>query len=152
MDDVLLVYRGFTFYKMANLDNRIANADQLLTQDVEKLSNSIAELYSNLSKVCSLVLMIFKTVWDEVESVLHWSAATIVCCCCHCVMLFVDKSLVKLCTRNSISKIRSVTCHMVVTHHPMKGNGPCLNPSQTVALSTTEAWKIEWPRLCIELV
>jgi len=36
---------------MSNLDNRIANADQLLTQDVEKLSNSIAELYSNLSKV-----------------------------------------------------------------------------------------------------
>ena len=25
-------YRGFTFYKMSNLDNRIANADQLLTQ------------------------------------------------------------------------------------------------------------------------
>lgn len=42
--------RGFTYYKMSNLDNRIANADQLLTQDVEKLSNSIGELYSNLSK------------------------------------------------------------------------------------------------------
>lgn len=25
-------FRGFTFYKMTNLDNRIANADQLLTQ------------------------------------------------------------------------------------------------------------------------
>jgi len=42
--------RGFTYYKMTNLDNRIANADQLLTQDVEKLSNCIGELYSNLSK------------------------------------------------------------------------------------------------------
>jgi ATP-binding cassette, subfamily D (ALD), member 3 len=49
--DFMYVSRGFTFYKMANLDNRIANADQLLTQDVEKLSNSIGELYSNLSKV-----------------------------------------------------------------------------------------------------
>ena len=26
------MFRGFTFYKMANLDNRISNADQLLTQ------------------------------------------------------------------------------------------------------------------------
>uniref|UniRef100_A0A8C1U4N8 ATP-binding cassette, sub-family D (ALD), member 3a n=1 Tax=Cyprinus carpio TaxID=7962 RepID=A0A8C1U4N8_CYPCA len=27
--------KGYTYYKMGNLDNRIANADQLLTQDVE---------------------------------------------------------------------------------------------------------------------
>ena len=31
---------------MNNLDNRIANADQLLTQDVEKFCNSITDLYS----------------------------------------------------------------------------------------------------------
>lgn len=43
--------RGFTYYKMSNLDNRIANADQLLTQDVERLCTSVADLYSNLSKV-----------------------------------------------------------------------------------------------------
>ena len=35
---------------MNNLDNRIANADQLLTQDVEKFCNSLTDLYSNLSK------------------------------------------------------------------------------------------------------
>ena len=46
--------RGFTFYKMSNLDNRISNADQLLTQDVEKFCDSVAELYSNLSKVSLL--------------------------------------------------------------------------------------------------
>lgn len=39
-----------TYYKMNNLDNRITNADQLITQDVEKFCNSITELYSNLSK------------------------------------------------------------------------------------------------------
>lgn len=42
--------QGYTYYKMGNLDNRIANPDQLLTQDVEKFCNSVVELYSNLSK------------------------------------------------------------------------------------------------------
>lgn len=39
---------------MGNLDNRIANPDQLLTQDVEKFCNSVVDLYSNLSKVSLL--------------------------------------------------------------------------------------------------
>ncbi|KAK8738114.1 hypothetical protein OTU49_004047 [Cherax quadricarinatus] len=42
--------KGFTYYKMNNLDNRISNADQLLTQDVEKFCDSVVELYSNISK------------------------------------------------------------------------------------------------------
>jgi ATP-binding cassette subfamily D (ALD) protein 3 len=46
----LFFQRDLTYYKMNNLDNRIANADQLLTQDVEKFCNSITDLYSNLSK------------------------------------------------------------------------------------------------------
>ncbi|VDM68398.1 unnamed protein product, partial [Strongylus vulgaris] len=42
--------KGFTFYKMSNLDNRIQNADQLLTQDVDKFCEGVVELYSNLTK------------------------------------------------------------------------------------------------------
>ena len=42
--------KNLTYYKMNNLDNRIANADQLLTQDVEKFCNTLTDLYSNLSK------------------------------------------------------------------------------------------------------
>ncbi|XP_015759673.1 PREDICTED: ATP-binding cassette sub-family D member 3-like [Acropora digitifera] len=48
---------SFTFYRMSNLDNRIANADQLLTQDVDKFCNSLAELYSNVSKSGYLTLV-----------------------------------------------------------------------------------------------
>lgn len=43
---------------MGNLDNRVANADQLLTQDVEKFCNSVVDLYSNVSKVLPYMLMI----------------------------------------------------------------------------------------------
>ena len=48
---ILSPFSGFTFYKMANLDNRISNADQLLTQDVEKFCDTLGELYSNICKV-----------------------------------------------------------------------------------------------------
>lgn len=39
-----------TFYALSALDDRIKNADQLITVDVSKFSNSLAELYSNLAK------------------------------------------------------------------------------------------------------
>ncbi|XP_050676202.1 ATP-binding cassette sub-family D member 3 [Leptidea sinapis] len=42
--------KGFTYYKVTNLDSRIANADQLLTTDVEKFCDTIIDLYSYISK------------------------------------------------------------------------------------------------------
>ncbi|XP_063713426.1 ATP-binding cassette sub-family D member 3-like [Symsagittifera roscoffensis] len=45
-----LYLQKLVYYKMGNLDGRIANADQLLTQDVEKFSQTITDLYSNISK------------------------------------------------------------------------------------------------------
>ncbi|KAK6624683.1 ATP-binding cassette sub- D member 3 [Polyplax serrata] len=42
--------KGFTYYKMSNLDNRIANPDQLLTVDVDKFCESFTDLYSNIAK------------------------------------------------------------------------------------------------------
>ncbi|KAG8193830.1 hypothetical protein JTE90_029564 [Oedothorax gibbosus] len=41
---------GIIYYKMSNIDNRISNPDQLLTQDVDKFCNSVTDLYSNISK------------------------------------------------------------------------------------------------------
>ncbi|OXU24813.1 ATP-binding cassette sub-family D member 3 [Nasonia vitripennis] len=42
--------KGFTYYKMSNLDTRIANPDQLLTTDVDKFCESCTDLYSNIAK------------------------------------------------------------------------------------------------------
>ncbi|PWN47638.1 hypothetical protein IE53DRAFT_390238 [Violaceomyces palustris] len=39
-----------TFYKLGNLDDRIRNADQLITVDVAKFSKSLSDLYSNIAK------------------------------------------------------------------------------------------------------
>ncbi|KAH9827607.1 ABC transporter, ABC-D family, PMP type [Teratosphaeria destructans] len=41
---------NMTFYTLSALDDRIKNADQLITVDIAKFSNSLAELYSNLAK------------------------------------------------------------------------------------------------------
>ncbi|KAJ1550489.1 hypothetical protein HK096_006666 [Nowakowskiella sp. JEL0078] len=38
------------FYKVANLDDRIKNADQCLTQDVQKFCQATSELYANITK------------------------------------------------------------------------------------------------------
>ncbi|XP_014233957.1 ATP-binding cassette sub-family D member 3 [Trichogramma pretiosum] len=42
--------KGFTYYKMSNLDSRIANPDQLLVTDVDKFCESCTDLYSNIAK------------------------------------------------------------------------------------------------------
>ena len=42
--------RGFTYYKMTNLDTRIANPDQLLATDVDRFCDSCTDLYSNIAK------------------------------------------------------------------------------------------------------
>lgn len=41
---------NMTFYTLSALDDRIKNADQLITVDISRFSNSLAELYSNLAK------------------------------------------------------------------------------------------------------
>ncbi|TDL28871.1 hypothetical protein BD410DRAFT_249926 [Rickenella mellea] len=38
------------FYKMANLDDRIQNADQMITVDIQRFSTQLAAIYSNLAK------------------------------------------------------------------------------------------------------
>lgn len=36
--------QGSTFYALGNLDDRIKNADQLIVVDIQKFSNSLAEI------------------------------------------------------------------------------------------------------------
>ncbi|KAJ8985038.1 hypothetical protein NQ317_016949 [Molorchus minor] len=42
--------KNYTYYRMTNLDNRISNADQLLTTDIDKFCEGLADLYCNTAK------------------------------------------------------------------------------------------------------
>ncbi|KAF5272212.1 hypothetical protein FQA39_LY01294 [Lamprigera yunnana] len=53
--------KKFTYYRMSNLDNRITNADQLITTDVDKFCECVTELYTNITKpILDIVLYISK--------------------------------------------------------------------------------------------
>ena len=42
--------KNMHYYKICNLDNRISNPDQRLTNDAEKWANSLSSLYINTTK------------------------------------------------------------------------------------------------------
>lgn len=46
---------------MSNLDNRISNADQLLTTDIDKFCESVTDLYSNISKpLLDIIIYVYR--------------------------------------------------------------------------------------------
>lgn len=46
---------------MSNLDNRISNADQLLTNDIDKFCESVTDFYSNASKpILDIIIYMYR--------------------------------------------------------------------------------------------
>lgn len=46
---------------MSNLDTRIANADQLLTTDIDKFCDTVADLYGNICKpILDIIIYVYR--------------------------------------------------------------------------------------------
>jgi ATP-binding cassette, subfamily D (ALD), member 3 len=54
------------YYQICNLDERIKNPDQILTQDIDKWAQSLSNLYSNFSKPLLDIILFSKKLADLV--------------------------------------------------------------------------------------
>lgn len=63
-----LYFKNQTYYRVDNLDSRLANADQCLTDDITMFAQSLAHLYSHITKPILDIALITFTLYSQATS------------------------------------------------------------------------------------
>jgi ATP-binding cassette subfamily D (ALD) protein 3 len=104
------------YYQICNLDNRIKNPDQRLTQDVEKWANSLSNLYSNFSKPLLDIILFSKKLaelvgWEGPGMMIAWYLVSGV------FIRFITPTFGKLIARQQDLEGEFRSCHSDLLNH-----------------------------------
>ncbi|XP_060077514.1 ATP-binding cassette sub-family D member 2-like, partial [Ylistrum balloti] len=92
-----LYFKNQTYYRVDNLDSRLSNSDQCLTDDITMFTQSLAHLYSHLTKPILDVALITFTLYSQASNRGASSkypsmlAAIVVCCTVHILRIVSPK-------------------------------------------------------------
>jgi len=104
------------YYQICNLDNRIRNPDQRLTQDIEKWATSLSNLYSNFSKPLLDIILLSRKLaelvgWEGPGMMISWYLASGI------FIRFITPTFGKLVAKQQDLEGKFRSCHSDLLNH-----------------------------------
>ncbi|KRX10502.1 P-loop containing nucleoside triphosphate hydrolase [Pseudocohnilembus persalinus] len=111
-----LYLKEMVFYQITNLDQRVGNPDQRLTDDIEKWANSLSQIYSNFTKPLLDIILFSKKLSDAVgilglSMVLSWNVLS------GYIIKFISPPFGKLIAQQQRLEGKYRSCHSDLSHH-----------------------------------